>query len=228
MKHSELSLDTVYADNDGRPLTLLSLDKFVVPKLTYGTRNLRMADRLDKSFGVVALRQSYVTRPVDLDALQSTSLALREDFPAKEQMAGDYEVKVMPLRLIVSTWEQHLEDKRQERARLEAAEERVEALRLTRETRIKQIEALLPEGISAAMYDYRGWAQVPLTQLLALATAAAPVEVADGAAFTPREMSLLAAGFDAAIATMRYEDGSPVEVVAVRNPYRVEATPGTI
>ena len=30
-----------------------------------------------------------------------------------------------------------------------------------------------------------------------------------------------AAGWDAAVASMRYEDGSPVELVAVMNPYRV-------
>ena len=35
-----------------------------------------------------------------------------------------------------------------------------------------------------------------------------------------RDLSLLAAGWDAAIAAMRYEDGTPVEIVGMVNPYR--------
>lgn len=38
-------------------------------------------------------------------------------------------------------------------------------------------------------------------------------------ALSRRDYSLLAAGWDAAIKSMRYEDGSPVEIVAMVNPY---------
>lgn len=228
MKHSELRLDTVYADNDGRPLMLLSLDKYVKPKVNYGTRMIRLADQLDKSFGVVILRQGYRSRPTDFDDLAEVARELREAVPAKEQMVGEYEVEVESLRLIADTWEGHLKTQREEAERRQASAEKAEALRQARADRIAQIEAVLPEGAKITMTVNSGWAQIPLTQLLSLATAAAPVEIADGSSFTPREMSLLAAGFDAAIATMRYEDGTPVDVVAVMNPYRAEQSPGSM
>jgi len=37
---------------------------------------------------------------------------------------------------------------------------------------------------------------------------------------TARDRQIAAIGWDAAVASMRYEDGSPVELVAVVNPYR--------
>jgi hypothetical protein len=38
-------------------------------------------------------------------------------------------------------------------------------------------------------------------------------------ALSRRDYSLLAAGWDAAIKSMRYEDGTPVEIVTNQNPY---------
>lgn len=35
-----------------------------------------------------------------------------------------------------------------------------------------------------------------------------------------RDYQILAAGWDPAIKSMRYEDGSPVEIVAMVNPYQ--------
>lgn len=40
---------------------------------------------------------------------------------------------------------------------------------------------------------------------------------------TEHELELMAQGWDAAVAAMRYEDGTPVEIVAMVNPYRLEA-----
>lgn len=37
---------------------------------------------------------------------------------------------------------------------------------------------------------------------------------------TARDLSMMADGWDAAVAAMRYEDGSPVEIVSMINPYR--------
>ena len=39
---------------------------------------------------------------------------------------------------------------------------------------------------------------------------------------TERDLQLLAAGWDAAVGAMRYEDGTPVEIVAEVNPYAAE------
>lgn len=35
-----------------------------------------------------------------------------------------------------------------------------------------------------------------------------------------RDLQLLAEGWDKCVTSMRYEDGSPVEIVEVTNPYR--------
>lgn len=222
MKHSELRMGTIYADHDGRPLMLLSLDKFAKPSGSYGSRRIRRMEVHDKSFGVLIVRLSYRFHEIGLDKLRRIEQELRNDVPDREQHRDTYEVRIESLRLIAETWEEHLESQRAEAERKQAAADKAEALRQSRADIIEKIENALPEGVQAQMADYRGWAQIPLTHLLTLATAAVPVEVADGVAFTPREMSLLAAGFDAAIATMQYEDGSPVDLVSIKNPYRID------
>lgn len=223
MKHSDLRLDTIYADHDGRPLMLVSLDKFAKSSGSYGSGRVRLMHPHDKSFGVLIVRLSYRFREIGLKELDRITQELRGDLPEREQYRDTYEVRIESLRLITETWEEHLDRQRAEAERKQAAADQAEALRQARADRIKQIENALPEGIQAQMADHRNWAQIPLTHLLTLATAATPVDASDGASFTPREMSLLAAGFDAAVASMRYEDGTPVEVAAVKNPYRAGA-----
>ena len=41
-----------------------------------------------------------------------------------------------------------------------------------------------------------------------------------GRSLSARDFAMLAKGWDAAVAAMRYEDGSPVEIVGMVNPYR--------
>lgn len=45
---------------------------------------------------------------------------------------------------------------------------------------------------------------------------------------TVRDLAMLAAGWDAAVAAMRYEDGTPVEIVSMVNPYRGRVSPDPI
>lgn len=220
MKHADLRLDTVYADHDGRPLMLLSLDKFTKPKRPGGLISTWSSS--DRAFGVLIVRCGYRFRAMGREQLARVAEQLREELPARERHYDTHEVAVESLRLIVETWDDYEKRLHREAEHKQAAEEKAEAVRQYREGIIAQISAALPADMPATMYDHRSWAQISLKNLLALATAAAPVVTADGAAFTPREMSLLAAGFDAAIAGMRYEDGSPVDIVSVKNPYRVE------
>ena len=37
---------------------------------------------------------------------------------------------------------------------------------------------------------------------------------------TARDRACAAIGWDAAVAAMRYEDGTPVEIISMTNPYR--------
>lgn len=217
MKHAELNLDTVYADHDGRPLMLLSLDKFATSSRSVRIRPMELHDR---SFGVLIVRFGYRHIDRGSDELARIAAELRLDIPEHEKHYDTHEVKVESLRLITETWEEHVGRQRAEAERKQAAADQAEALRQSRQDLIEKIKRTIPEGVQAQMYDYRGYAQVPLAHLLALTTAAAPVAVNEGVAFTPREMSLLAAGFDAATASMTYEDGTPVDVVSVKNPYR--------
>lgn len=222
MKHADLRLDTVYADHDGRPLMLLSLDKFIKPKHPGGLISTWSSS--ERAFGVLIVRCGRRFGAMGREELAQVAEQLREELPARERHYDTHEVAVESLRLIVETWDDHEKRLRQEAARRQAADEREAAARQSRHDLIAEVSAALPEGMHATMYDHRDWAQISLKHLLALATAAAPVEAGEGAAFTPRERSLLAAGFDAAIATMRYEDGTPVDVVSVKNPYRGEPT----
>ena len=38
---------------------------------------------------------------------------------------------------------------------------------------------------------------------------------------TARDRACAAIGWDAAVAAMRYEDGTPVEIISMINPYRI-------
>jgi hypothetical protein len=40
-----------------------------------------------------------------------------------------------------------------------------------------------------------------------------------------RDLSMIAQGWDAAVAAMRYEDGTPVKVVSMVNPYKPSTQP---
>lgn len=42
----------------------------------------------------------------------------------------------------------------------------------------------------------------------------------EGEAMTARDRACAAIGWDAAVAAMRYEDGTPVEIISMTNPYR--------
>lgn len=222
MKLSELRLDTVYADREGRPLIVLSLDKFLKPKAHYGygTRRIRAAGQLDKSFGVVTLRHAYASRPIDIPDLQKVARELTS-IPETEQMLGEYDVSVEVLRNIVEPWEDHLVREHAEATRRRAAAEQAKQEHQARAEQVARIIDLLPEGVNPlGLSAHSKYAQLRLNDLEQILTAAAPVALVPGAAFTPREMSLLAAGFDAAIASLCHEDGSPVDVVSVKNPYR--------
>lgn len=221
MKLSELRLDTVYADHEGRPLMLLSLDKYAKPKATYGTRRIRFADAHDKSFGVLILRHGYASQPTDFDDLSKVAAELRASLPEKEQIVARYDVKVEALRLITETWQDHRARRRAEgEARHRANVERAR-IRKIRAERIGIIEKQLPDGVRVrGLSEHSDHAQVSLEDLVSLLSMAAPVPAPEGTAVTPRERSLLAAGFDAAVASLRYEDGSSVDVAHVKNPYR--------
>ena len=221
MKHSELRLDTIYSDIDGRPMMVLSLDRMAVPRRNYGTGRIRPIELHDRSFGVVILRHTRLAQEFDLDDLEKTARDLRDALPEKEQMLGGYRVEVCVTRAIARTWEDHLIQLQMQSEREAEVAAREQRTREMRAAHIARIKTLLPDGMRVFnMSDYSGNVTVRLGDFADLLASAAPVEVSEGAQFTPREMSLLAAGFDAAIATMRYEDGSPVDIVAVKNPYR--------
>ena len=222
MKLAELDLDTIYADIDGRPMMVLSLDKLALTG-RYGGKRIRPVGPGDKSSGVATIRHTHIHRDINLDDLVATARRLRDDMPERSTMVGNYLVEVSVTRAIARTWEDHQIQLHMQQERAAAAAVAAERAREARARNIARIQAALPEGVQMSnLSPFSDTATLRLSALADLLEASAPVEVTEGVAFTPREMSLLAAGFDAAIATMKYEDGSPVEIVAMKNPYRIE------
>lgn len=148
MKLADLDLDTIYADTYGRPLMLLSLEKFGVPKGTYGPRHITPTKKDDKSFGVLVLLHAFASRTPDMDDLRATAQPLRDGLPKKEMMAGDYSVEVATLRSIVEAWDAHLERKRAEARRRKDRAAELERKRAEVTATIDRINELLPEGVT--------------------------------------------------------------------------------
>ena len=177
MKLSDLRLDAVYADNDGRPLMVLSLDKVIKPKRYYGAGTIRDVTAHDKSFGVVAIRVAYASRSIPVEALEAEARKYRATRPEKEMVRGDFEIFVSPLRLIVDHWDDHLikmqaqSDRQQAAIRL-AAEKTAERQRL-----VDRIKPLLPEGVRPQNLDqHHDYAQIRLTDLLAILERSVPTK----------------------------------------------------
>lgn len=228
MKHADLKLDTVYADQQGRPLLVVSLDKVDKPSRGYGSRAIRDHGQFSGSFGVVIIRTSFASRSHDLDALTEAAATLRGARPEKEGSVGEFPVLVESTRNIVEEWDDHLVRLHAETEREQAAATQRARAQQVRADHINRITALLPDNMEARnMHDGSDFAQLRLDHLLALLEAARAVagspEDAPTSPFSGRDLALLAAGFDEAVKSLTYQDGTPVEVAEVTNPYRKQA-----
>lgn len=168
MRYSELDLNTVYADRDGRPIALVSLDKFAKPTRGYGSRRIRPLERHDRSFGVVAVRPaSYVSALTPENALAEATRQ-RADFPERERVTGGFDVFVCSLATIVRTWDDHLIVKQAEAERARAAAIERREINVTRAAKLERIKSLLPAGTQVAGAPERNWVTISLDDLLSI------------------------------------------------------------
>ncbi|MBN9214724.1 MAG: hypothetical protein J0J04_07910 [Microbacterium sp.] len=150
MKHSELKLDTVYANRDGKPLMLLSLEKFAIVKPHYhGGRPIRRPELHDRATGVL-IAQWARWGDIDWEAFRGHVAAFQAtvDSLTRETMASSVEVRVVPTSSVISTWDVHQELKHAEAEAKRAAESRRAEAEAARSGKLKEIARLLPKGVS--------------------------------------------------------------------------------
>ena len=217
MKLADLALNTVYADRDGRATVLVSLDKFVSPEsYTFGSSLIRPKLERDKTFGVIAVRATHRGQATH-DELLAEASRLAQDTPAKASYGRTFEVAVVPLASIVRTWVEHLAVVKAEGEARHAANLKRKAEREARAELIARVKDALPNGVTIYTHEGNDHAQIRLEDLAAILTTPAPT--LEGP-LSARDRALLAAGFDKAVESLVYDDGSPLEVVATTNPFR--------
>jgi hypothetical protein len=173
MKHSDLKLDTVYADHDGLPLVVVSLDKYAKPGRGYGARTIRPRSEHDKSFGVVVVRLSYGRRGNPVEDLVGEAARLRREFPATEGTKDGFEVSVQNLGTIIREWDDHLVVVQAEAERRRQAAEAKARVQAIRTERLAHIRALLPEGIEVSGDSSRSWVSISHRDLISILEARA-------------------------------------------------------
>lgn len=196
---------------------LVSLDKYAKLKsLAWsGRQPLRLKRDTDKAFGVLVVSKGFRSQ-VTNDDLLAEVMKLRANLPEKETFLGEIEVKVVSLASIESDWGAHLAAKKAEADRRAAREQLQQDKRNERAATIARIVSPLPEGIEVTgAYQDRDFVQISHEHLLTI--------LDQRTATSEAKAELLAQGWDAAVASLRYEDGTPVDVVTTVNPYRQAA-----
>ncbi|SDH43367.1 hypothetical protein [Microbacterium sp. 77mftsu3.1] len=179
MKLADLKLDTVYVDHDERPLVLLSLDKVKAgaPLSWHGPATIEDAGPGARSWGALVLRADGISaRQTGIDALLDAARPLLAHRPEVITRIGSFTMEIVPLRLIIRDWDDHLIAKQMEAERRAAAEKAKRRERSERAALIARIEGLLPDGVTIKAYDTHDHTQVKLTDLLTILESRAPKE----------------------------------------------------
>lgn len=163
VKHSDLALDTVYTDRDGRLLLILSLDRVTTRSWTHGPGAIVDALPSDKSFGVVALR-GRVGNPQELREAAEEFHGARPT----NLSYGRFAVVVVKPQQVKCTWEEQLTADIAKREADTAAWRAAAVRRAERDLRLARLRALLPAGTYLrANYGDSDEVVVRMTDLLA-------------------------------------------------------------
>lgn len=165
MKLDDLRLDTVYADHDGTPLVLVSLDKYVQPKTRFSSGPIRPKDMHDRSFGLICVQPNH-TKDVSSAELLAEAERLRDDIPTKESWGTRIRVRLVVPRLIIQEWGAHVIQVQAaaDHRKVKLAEEA--RARQERSELIARVRELAPAGVEVTMYDHRDHAQIGLRDLV--------------------------------------------------------------
>ena len=167
MKHSSLSLNTVYADHDGLPIVLLSLTKQSV-----GGRWDNDPDRFrptrDRTFGLIHVRRAPGARATVAELLHAAAtLTAAPTHKGQRVQPGIIADIVMP-RLITAKWEDHLHTLETERREREEREARRIAQLAEHDQLISEAKTRLPEGARVHFDPHSGNVRVSIADLLAI------------------------------------------------------------
>lgn len=173
MKLADIQLDTAYANRDGQPLVVVSLEKYYASKARFHSTTIRPKQSYDRSFGLVAVTRGFSGMNITMDELRTEAARLREDMPKNESLGSPMVVSVVPLSRIVRTWEAQAEEDERQRRSIAAQREDAERVAAERTALLARIRNLLPEGIVAFGSPKRDIVEMRLTDLLSILEGAA-------------------------------------------------------